>query len=77
MSWHLHFVQAIAMVLSDGRLAVLVSIEQDDWEATVEELALPRQLNGSDGSTTADTNIFSVGCVTSPDGIDLKGSRCA
>lgn len=65
--------QAIAMVLSNGRLAMISCLEEDDWEATVETLAAAHQPAGAD----IDTSVLSLGCVSLPDGIDLEGSRCA
>ncbi|KAK9915662.1 hypothetical protein WJX75_002381 [Coccomyxa subellipsoidea] len=63
--------EAIAMVLSDGRLAMISCLEEDDWEATVETLAAAHQPAGAD----IDTSVLSLGCVSLPDGIDLEGSR--
>ncbi|EIE25950.1 IKI3-domain-containing protein [Coccomyxa subellipsoidea C-169] len=41
--------EAIAMVLSDGRLAVISCLEEDDWEVTVETLAASGKPEGPDG----------------------------
>ena len=69
--------QAIAMLLSDGRLALVSCLEEDDWEATVETLAAAHQPADAGSPPAADASMLPVGCVSLPDGVDLQGSRCA
>lgn len=68
--------QAIAMCLSDGRLIVVQCLEEDDWEATIESVAVAQEhQNGADCG--ADDFVFPVTCLTLPDSVDLQGPRCA
>lgn len=72
---HAH-AQAIAMFLSDGRLAVVQSLEEDDWEATIESIASAQgHQNGTECG--ADDLLFPVTCLTLPDSSDLQVPRYA
>ena len=67
--------QAIAMVLSDGRLAVISCLEEDDWEVTVETIAASGKPEGPDGLPACASEL-SMDCIVLPRGLDLQGSRC-
>ncbi|BDA44195.1 Elongator complex protein 1 [Coccomyxa sp. Obi] len=67
--------EAIAMFLSDGRLAVVHCLEEDDWEATIESVAAAQEHHQNSADCGADDFMFPVTCLTVPDSIDLQGSR--